>query len=214
MGKFNALPLTVRMAIILALGAAIVAGAYYGPTPGLAAMTVANNEAAAKLNDKQADNAKLRPYQSQLTQINHQIEALERQMARQREIVPEQQSADQFIRDMQATAQATGIEIRSFVAKPINPKQYYSEVPFELEVDGPYFAVLNFFEKVGTMERIVNVDNLKMGGIGGKGASAVHRKYDYAPTESVAVSFVAKTFFSSKNAPAAAPATPAAKAKS
>ena len=117
-------------------------------------------------------------------------------MDRQRQIVPDAKSADQFIRDLQSDAQQSGVEIRSYVAKPVNQKQYYSEVPFDLEIDGPYFAMLNFFEKVGTMERIVNIDNLKMSGIGSKANSVVKRKYDYAPGETVNVACTAKTFYS------------------
>jgi Tfp pilus assembly protein PilO len=30
-------------------------------------------------------------------------------------------------------------------------------VPFEMELDGPYYSMLNFFDRVGKLERIVNV---------------------------------------------------------
>jgi hypothetical protein len=88
-----------------------------------------------------------------------------------------------------------------------------------LEIDGPYFAVLNFFEKVGTMERIVNIDGLKMSGIGSKVSAVTKRKYDYAPGESVLVACTAKTFFShgsgapSATAAGARPGAPAQPAK-
>lgn len=210
MGKFNELPLPARIGVLLVIGAVIFAGAWYGPVPGLAAMRTANDDAAAQLKDKQAENAKLRPYEGQLRELNSQIDALQRQMERQREIVPDAKDADDFIRDMQSDALQAGVEIRSFTAKPITAKQYYSEAPFEMEIDGPYFAVLNFFEKVGTMERIVNIDDLKMSGIGSKVAAPVKRKYDYAPGESVLVACIAKTFFSQGTGAAPGPAKPGA----
>lgn len=211
MGKFNELPLIIRAVIMMVIGALIFAGAWYGPVPGLAAMTVANDASMAKLKALQADNASLKPYEGQLKELDIQIDSLERQMERQKEIVPDDKSADQFIRDMQSNAQSAGVEIRDFLAKPVNQKQYYSEVPFDLELDGPYFAMLNFFEKVGTMERIVNIEGLRISGIGAKAPPVVKHKYTYAPDETILVACTAKTFFS-VSAPAPSPAQPAAAA--
>jgi len=196
MAKFNELPFVARLVALIAVGAVIFAAAWYGPVPGLAAMRAANDASMEKLKAQQADNGRLKPYEGQLKQLEIQIESLQRQMERQKQIVPDEKSADQFIRDLQNDAQQAGVEVRSYVAKPVSQKQYYSEVPFDIEIDGPYFAMLNFFEKVGTMERIVNIDGLKMSGIGSKASSVVKHKYDYAPGETVVVSCTAKTFFS------------------
>jgi hypothetical protein len=76
--------------------------------------------------------------------------------------------------------------------------------------------MLNFFERVGTMERIVNIDGLRMSGIGSKAPSVVKRKYDYAPGETVTVACTAKTFFSQGSGTkgtVAAEAQPAASTK-
>lgn len=209
MGKFNELPVVIRAVILMVIGAAIFAGAWYGPVPGLAAMRAQNDDAKAKLKDLQADNDRLRPYEGQLKELEASIDSLQRQMERQKQIVPDEKSADQFIRDIQSDAQSAGIEVRSFASKPITPKQYYTEVPFDLELDGSYLAMLNFFEKVGGMERIVNIDGLRMSGIGSKAQSVTKRKYEYGPGETITVACTAKTFFSTDTA--AAPAAPAKK---
>ncbi len=216
MAKFNELPFIARLGVLIVVGAAIFAAAWYGFIPGmtgLADMRAANDAAMEKVKAQEADNARLKPYEGQLKQLEVQIESLQRQMERQKQIVPEEKSADQFIRDLQNDAQETGVEIRSYVAKPESAKQYYTEVPFDIEVDGPYFAMLNFFEKVGTMERIVNIEGLKMAGIGSKAQNTVKHRYDYAPGETVVVSCTAKTFFSHGSAkPASAPSQPAKQA--
>jgi len=205
MNKFNELPLIGRLGIILAIGAVIFAAAWYGPVPGLAAMKAKNEADMERLKAKQADNAKLRPYEGKLAALETQIASLQMQMERQKKIVPDAEAADDFIREMETAGSTAGIEIRSFERKPPVGKQYYTEVPFDMELDGPYYAMLNFFEKVGTMERIVNMDSLRMSAIGGKGSATKHR-YDYAPTESVTVACTAKTFFSKTLGAPAAPA--------
>lgn len=211
MDKFNQLSLIGRAGILVVIGAIIFAAAWYGPVPGLQAMQAANEAAAARLTAQEADNARLKPYENQLRELEIQIDSLERQMERQKQIVPDKKSADDFIRDLQADAASAGVEIRSYTAKPVNQKQYYTEVPFDVEIDGPYFAMLNFFEKVGTMERIVNIDNLRMSGIASKASQVVRRHYDYAPGETVNVACTAKTFYSQGSATTATnPATAAA----
>jgi len=214
MGKFNELPFIARFAIFAIVGGIIFAAAWYGPVPGFAAMRLANDASMQRLKAQQADNARLKPYEGQLKAIELQIDSLQRQMERQKQIVPDDKSADQFIRDLQANAQQAGVEIRSYVAKPIAAKQYYTEVPFDIEIDGPYFAMLNFFEKVGSSERIINMENLRMSGIGSKAPASTKHRYDYAPGETVTVACTAKTFFSAAQsvktpAPAATGTTPA-----
>ncbi len=210
MNKFKELPVIGQMGVALLAGVLVFAMAWYGPYPGLGDKKTKNEEDRARLQAKQAENAMLRPFEGKLNALESQIANLQLQMDRQRRIVPDSKSADDFIREMEQAASNSGIEIRSFEAKPVNAKQYYIEVPFDVELDGPYYAMLNFFDHIAGMERIVNVDNLRMAAIGGK-SSATKRKYDYAPNESVTVACTAKTFFSKPEAVAQAANAPANK---
>src|SRR5579859_2746843 len=125
MEKFNQLPFVARLAILAVVGGIIFAAAWYGPVPGLAAMRVANDAAMEKVKVQQADNARLKPYEGRLKELELQIDSLQRQMERQKQIVPDEKSADNFIRDLQSDAQQSGVEIRSYVSKPMSAKQYY-----------------------------------------------------------------------------------------
>jgi len=95
-------------------------------------------------------------------------------------------------------------------------KQYYTEVPFDMELDGPYYSVLNFFDRVSKLERIVNISNLLVSTSKKPADAKVKHTYQYAPNESVVTSFTATTYFSHDTQPSAAstgtkPGTPAAK---
>jgi Tfp pilus assembly protein PilO len=69
-------------------------------------------------------------------------------------------------------------------------------VPFEMELDGPYYSMLDFFDRVGKLERIVNVSDLLVANTKkGSEAKAKH-SYQYAPNESVIATCTATTFFS------------------
>ena len=109
---------------------------------------------------------------------------------------------------LDAEALKSGIELRRYTAQPSAPKEFYTEVPFEVELDGPYYSMLNFFDHVAKLERIVNVSNLLVANVKkGSDAKAKHT-YQYAPNESVVATCLATTFFSHDVQPAVL--TPAA----
>jgi type IV pilus assembly protein PilO len=107
------------------------------------------------------------------------------------------------------------VELRRFTAKEVKSQQYYTEVPFEIELDGPYYSALNFFDRVSKLERIVNVSGLVLSTTKAPGAAKAKHTYQYAPNESIVSTFTATTYFSHDLTPSAAgagkPGTPAAK---
>jgi type IV pilus assembly protein PilO len=205
--RLNALSAPIKAAIALSLAAAIMAGAWYG-WPGIGGMMEQNKQDAVKLQAKTEENDKLRQYETKLNDLDRQIVMLKQQMELQKRIVPDDKDADKFILLLQETASNAGINLRKLEAKAVANKEFYSEVPFGIEVDGPYYAVLNFFERLAGQTRIVNVDGLNMKSL------AKNTKFQYAPNDSVEVAATAKTFYSREaQAPAAGPAAPAAPAK-
>jgi type IV pilus assembly protein PilO len=107
---------------------------------------------------------------------------------------------------MDAEAQKAGIELRRFTAKDVKQQQYYSEVPFDMELDGPYYSALNFFDRVSKLERIVNISGLLVSTTKNPGGAKAKRTYLYAPNESVVATFTATTYFSRDLQPPAAAA--------
>ena len=153
----------------------------------------------------------LRPLVAKERDLDTNIEQLKQQLERQRTVVPDDKMADQFIHVLQEQAAAAGIEIRRYTAKPVATRDYYSEVPFEVDLDGPYYGVLSFFDKVAHLERIINIGNLQMATPARQTDAKTKKKYNYAPGESVVASCTATTFFS--RTPEAVPVAPAAPVK-
>ena len=94
------------------------------------------------------------------------MDALQKQLATLQTIVPEEKEADQFILMIQRSAVGSGVAIRTLTAKPVAQKPYYFEMPFEIQADGPYYGVLDFFSSLGRLSRIINVGDLKFASAG------------------------------------------------
>ena len=114
----------------------------------------------------EADVQNLRVYKQRRAELQSEMDALQKQLATLQTIVPEEKQTDQFILMVQNAAVSSGVSIRNLTANPVAPKPYYSEMPFDIEADGPYYSVLDFFARLGRLSRIINVGDLKLTSVG------------------------------------------------
>ncbi|MGA2390937.1 MAG: type 4a pilus biogenesis protein PilO [Candidatus Sulfotelmatobacter sp.] len=200
-----------QWAAVVAGGAIVTAALYF-----TVFKTQSDKNAAAQhaLQDKVRENNELESYRPKLKDMERQLANLKQQLEIERRIVPDEKQIDGFIEMMDGEAAKAGIELRRYAAKPVATKEYYSEVPFDMELDGPYYSMLNFFDRVGKLERIVNVSGLLVSTTKDPSGAKAKHNYQYAPNESVVATFTATTFFSHDlepggAAPAGKPATAA-----
>jgi type IV pilus assembly protein PilO len=183
----------------------IAAGVWYAMVRPMEQLNV---DDLAALKGKKAEITQLMPYQAKIAQLNKEIESYRQQIEQQKEIVPEDKQVEGFIRQIQVQARSSGIEIRRFTAMPIVTREFYSEVPFELELDGSYFGVVRFFEQIGKMDRLVSVSGLNMANVKTPSQAKAKKTYKYAPGETVVATCAASAFFSPKAPPPPPPQAP------
>ena len=212
MANFGELSGIKQWGIVLLSGAIVSAGLYFVV---FKSQMEKNTAAQHALEDKIRENNELESYRPKLKQIEQQLAELKQQLEIEARIVPDDKQVDGFITMMDAEAVKAGVELRRYTARDVKQAQYYTEVPFEMELDGPYYSALNFFDRVSKLERIVNVSNMLVSTTKNPGGAKAKRNYQYAPNESVVTTFVATTYFSRDSQPPAAagakPATPAAR---
>jgi type IV pilus assembly protein PilO len=198
---------------VLAGGAIVTAALYFTL---FKSQSEKNTTAQHALEDKIRENNELESYRPKLKQIEQQLAELKQQFEIEQRIVPDEKQVDMFITMMDSEAVKAGVELRRYKSKDVKSQQYYSEVPFDLELDGPYYSMLNFFDRVSKLERIVNVSDLLVATTKNPSSAKTKHTYQYAPNESVVASFTATTYFShdlqsSAAGAGAKPGTPAAK---
>jgi type IV pilus assembly protein PilO len=200
--KFSDLSGTVQIVIVLVVGAAL-----WGVTEYLMLQPVrASNETKQqRVTTLEREVAPLRPFRERVRALEADNRQLENQLANLRRIVPNEKEVDNFVRLLQTEASTAGVLVRRITAQAPVTQQYYIEVPFELELDGSYYDVLQFYDRLGRVERITNVADLRLGGILSGGASG-SRKYDFGANTTVAAVCKVTTFFSREEEPEPEPA--------
>ena len=210
MAKFGEMPQRLQWLIVVGLFAGLTVAAYFLLYKSMADQ---NSTDLAALNTKLAENEQLRSYGPKLAELDRDLERLREQLERMQRILPDEKLADQFMHLMQEKADNAGILIRRYSSRPTATREYYVEAPFEMELDGPFYQVVGFFDKVRNLERIVNVSGLKIANVTKASDVGARRRYAYSPSATVAATFTATTFFSKEGMTQPAAAAAAAPAK-
>ena len=140
-------------------------------------------------------------YERRNAEFKLEMAALEKQLDTLKTIVPEEKELDEFMRLLQGAAAASGVQIRSLTANAVVPKDYHYELPFEIEVDGPYFSIEDFFARLSRLSRIINVGDLTFSGL----ADPKNAKFPVRPGTTVTGKCLVTTFFSKPGESAPAP---------
>ncbi|HMI50346.1 MAG TPA: type 4a pilus biogenesis protein PilO [Candidatus Saccharimonadales bacterium] len=147
----------------------------------------------------------LQVYKQRYGELKQQMDALSKQLETLKTIVPEEKEADEFIRLVQGAASASNVQLRRLTSQAIVSKEYHFEMPFEVQADGPYFNILDFFGRLSRLSRIINVGDLQFDDPTGNTAKGT--KYPVRPGATVTGVFTATTFFTKPAETASASAT-------
>lgn len=174
----------------MALGviAAILVGVLYWQF-FLKSEWAARSEARIELTRLKAEAAQTRQIASQKPQLEQELKQLEAELARAVEQLPAEKEIPSLLKRVASLGRETDLDVALF--KPGNPvaKEFYTEVPVQLKVLGSYHDLGTLFERLGRLERIVNVADLTIRPAGkdqktGAGIQAEFGvvTYTYSPT--------------------------------
>ncbi len=122
----------------------------------------------------------------ELTKLNEEIESLEGKILTERRIarnldkvreevkeldvklkfamqeLPDKKEIPDLLSTISDLATDAGLEITLFKPRPEQHRDFYAEVPVSISVDGSYHQVATFFDEVGQLPRIVNINQIAL----------------------------------------------------
>ena len=157
--KVTRLPRSQRIAI-LALLAASVAGLYvylfYLPArETLERLGAQQLELQRKLSEVRSVAANLPAFQARLGELETELRTALRQLPNSKELPG-------LLTDISSRGKNAGLEFKAFRPKDEVPREFYAEVPIEIEFTGGFHDIARFFDDVSKLPRIVNVADLKI----------------------------------------------------
>jgi type IV pilus assembly protein PilO len=196
--SFNDIPVPVQGAILVAVAAALAGVAFWYFVLPLNDQRDLLQKDVAKLK---ADNDRDEAFRQQQTEYLNRIDQLQSQLVTLQSIVPDDQATDEFMRTVFADGSATSTEIRTFIPREPVMKDYYVETPYTVRLDGTYYELMSFFDRLAHEQRIMSVSGLSLGTPEGGGMGA----YKVATTETVGANCTLTTYYNKPLSQAPAP---------
>ena len=136
----------------------------------------------AELKSLQEQIQKGRAAERKLSQFREEVKRLELELAKLLQILPSARNTEELIKRIETLTRQGDFTLKVF--KPGDPvaKDFYSEYPIDISLDGAYHNLALLFDRMSRFSRIINVEELKL------------LTLENVPGKSIGASFVAKTF--------------------
>src|ERR1700682_1063011 len=195
----------MQVLVALAVTAVLIVGGIYIPVSPVAQERDEVSKAVLQRQQLSQEVTQLQVYRQRYSELKSQMDALNKQLDTLKTIVPEEKETDEFIRLVQGAAAASNVQLRRLTAQAIVTREYHYEMPFEVQADGPYFNILDFFGRLGRLSRIINVGDLTFD----DPEKPKGTRYPTRPGTTVTGIFTATTFFTKPSDAGAASTGPA-----
>lgn len=153
------LPLAGQLGVSVALGALIFGGFYFFW------WSDAMKEEATKKAKREALQKEIRALEvtaNKLQEFQREVQLLEAKLETLKRILPPERETPDLMRRVQSLASQSFLTVRKFSPTTPVQKDFYQEVPINVELSGTYHNLGLFFDRISRLSRLVNVRNLKV----------------------------------------------------
>ena len=136
----------------------LIIGYFYIYLPGDDKITKLAEEITGVRGDrdrKKALAANLPKLQKELQEWDAKLRAAVAQL-------PDRKEIPDLLSSLSTKAREAGLEILLFRPRAENFQEFYAEIPVDIVVRGGFFNAVTFFDEVGKLNRLVNIDNIDL----------------------------------------------------
>ncbi len=178
-------PAPVKAIVNLVLFSALIFGGYWFFIKDQYAMLDRISDEEVSLKEQYESRAfkvaNLDAFREQMAEMQKSFGALLKQL-------PAKTEVPGLLEDITNTALGSGLEIKSIQLKPEVSKEFYIELPMEIEVSGTYHDIASFVSGVASLPRIVTLHDLSIS------AGAKNKNADRQNSETLRMEVSAKTY--------------------
>ena len=94
--------------------------------------------------------------------IRAEKEKVDLQFDAAQKLLPSDKEIPELLTKITELGTESNLDMSTFVPQTLRKKGFYAEIPISLQITGSYHDVAIFFEKIGKMDRIMNIQNVRM----------------------------------------------------
>jgi Tfp pilus assembly protein PilO len=134
-----------------------------------------------ELKGLQDEISKGRAAERKLSQFREEVKRLELELAKLLQILPSARNTEDLIKRIETLTRQGDFTLKKFTPGDPVAKDFYSEYPIDISLDGTYHNLALFFDRMSRFSRIINVEDMKVATLEAAG-------------KSISANFTAKTF--------------------
>lgn len=115
-----------------------------------------------EINRGETAKARAIEFEAELKRLEHQLESLKK-------ILPESEEIADLYSRIQQEGTELGLTITAFRPGNHVPKEYYEEWPIAISISGNYHILAKFFERLGKLYRVINVNDVQIRAVARQG---------------------------------------------
>jgi len=143
---------------ILAVAVILLAALYYSfahvPRSDKIANLIESVEIARNEKTVKAQKA------ANLQRLRKDLQDLDAELKKAVAQLPNKKEIADLLSSISAKAQQAGLTVLLFRPRPENYQEFYAEVPVDITVKGSFRNTVSFFDEVGRLDRLVNIDSI------------------------------------------------------
>jgi type IV pilus assembly protein PilO len=155
--QLTKLPKAARFGIIAGLGLALVAGYFFlfyqEKSDELKDLRARELELQRKLSEVRSVAANISAFEAEIADLEIKLKTALRQLPNEKEL-------EVLLTDISNLGKTAGIEIKSFRRREEVIHDFYAEVPIEIQLEGEFHDIAQFFDLMSKLPRIVNMGAL------------------------------------------------------
>lgn len=124
--------------------------------------TVRTAQLATHIEEMEQERDKKKFEAEQMPERQKEVDALDKQLKFALTRLPDEKEIPELLSSISNLGRDSGLEILVFRQLPEGYQEFYAEVPVEMQVRGNYHQVAQFLDRVGKLDRIVNVSNIAL----------------------------------------------------
>ena len=117
---------------------------------------------AEEVGSVTADRDKKRALSANLPKLQKELQEWDSKLKTAVAQLPDRKEIPDLLSSLSTKARESGLEILLFRPRAENFQEFYAEIPVDIVVRGGFFNAVTFFDEVGKLNRLVNIDNIDL----------------------------------------------------
>ncbi|MEO6194739.1 MAG: type 4a pilus biogenesis protein PilO [Thermoanaerobaculia bacterium] len=133
-----------------------------------------------------------RAAKQELPKFREEVRQLELELDKLLRILPARRNTPDLMRRIRSLAEQGDFSLKKFNPRTLSDKEFFSEWPIEVDLDGSYHNLALFFDRISRFSRIINVEDLQVSAL--PPAAKNPKDPSAVSPHTITATFIAKTF--------------------